>query len=122
MLAQHVNVEQTDYGLPDLLKYIPASVANSAAEGMIQLARSDWAGEIAFLMAAVGLMNARNVVETVSTDYRKLNMARARSKKPLLFDHHIFKILHRQQRQLYSISGMSRIVDARSLVAGHWKI
>ena len=45
---------------------------------MIQLARSDWAGEIAFLMATIGLMNARNVVETVSTDYRKLNKAQGR--------------------------------------------
>src|SRR5262245_2470400 len=40
------------------------------------LARSDWAGEPAYLLAVVGMMNARNVVDTETVDNSEYNRKR----------------------------------------------
>jgi len=95
-----------------------------AAQDMIsKMAQSDWAGESAFLLAVIGLLNARNAVEFEHVDRRKLNRSRARSGKPALFEHKLLKIHHRQQQRVYgdgSADG-SHAPMRGHFVRGHFK-
>ena len=88
-----------------------------------QLARSDWAGEVAYLLAVIGLMNARNATELIAVDQRKLNQARVKRGVRPLFEHHVLKIHTRQQRRVSdSERGGSHEPIRGHFVAGHWKV
>lgn len=122
MLA-HTKPSIPNYGLPYPIG-IPRERINEYSEAMVDLARADWAGEPAYLLAVIGLLNARNAVETEAVDYRKLNHARMKRGKPPLFEHKLLKISRRQQKRVYNGSGpVSNHAPMRGhFVMGHWKV
>jgi hypothetical protein len=125
-IIQHTKALHPDYGHPTVLDVLRSSrgadAAEKAADLLAQLGCSDWAGEIAYLLATVGLMNARNTTEAVPVDLKKLNQARRKRGKPALLEHHILKI-HRHQQRRTSGSEAERTEALRGhFVAGHWKV
>jgi hypothetical protein len=63
------------------------------------------AGEPAFLLAVIGLINARNAVETETVNLIRLNRAREKRGKAPFFEHKVLKIAVRQQRRVYGEAG-----------------
>lgn len=122
-MLRHTHPVHPDWGLPDIASHLAAHQIEEAYELIHQLARSDWAGEVAYLLAVIGLMNARNASETVRSDYRKLNRARTKRGEPPLFEHHLLKIHDRQQRRVGDYSSHSKHAPMRGhFVSGHWKV
>lgn len=100
-------INHTDLGLADYQYTLPGlqEVPPEGVPDLIRLtrrlARADWAGEGTFLLAVIGLLNARNAVETVAVDQSKLNRARIKRGKTPLLDHKILKIAQRQVKRVY---------------------
>lgn len=77
---------------------IPAEVY---LQEMYELARADWAGEHAFLLSTLGLLNTRNVTETGTvTPSVKLNKARVRRGQSPLTAHHVLTISNRVKQRV----------------------
>jgi hypothetical protein len=115
-----------DYGLPRSLGMIeiPPDRFHDVCQGINDLARSDWAGEPAFILAVIGLMNARNAVETVSVDHTKLNRARIKRGKLPFLEYKTLKIAQRRINRIYP-DGQHRANYAPMrghFVKGHWKV
>jgi hypothetical protein len=92
-----------------------------AEKHMHDLIRSDWAGEIRFFYAILGLLNARNVAETERVEYSRLNKHRAKSKKFPLSTHTLLKIRTAHRRSLIG-SGNAGPAEIRAhFVRGHFK-
>lgn len=89
-----------------------------------ELARADWAGEVSYILAVIGLLNARNVVEMQAVDHGALNKARVRRGRPPLFEYKLLKIASRHQRRAYGATG--RHGDYAPMrghfVRGHFKV
>lgn len=101
-LANHSGPVPADCQLLlSVLQGIPPAAMLDFIRLQRQLARADWAGEGTFLLAVVGLLNARNAVETVAVDQGKLNRARVKRGKAPLLDHKILKIAQRQVQRVY---------------------
>jgi hypothetical protein len=93
-----------------------------SAEHMSKLIQSDWAGEIRCMFAILGLLNARNVVETEKVDYHKLNRHRVAKGKPSLSSHTLLKIRAVHKRSLIGRSGGAGSAEIRAhFVRGHFK-
>jgi hypothetical protein len=91
-------------------------------DSLIALSRSDWAGEIKFLFAALGLLNARNVVERQRADLTRLNRARVRSGKPPFLDREVVRIRALHRPSLAPSGSRAEAADVRShFVRGHFK-
>jgi hypothetical protein len=91
-------------------------------DGLIALSRSDWAGEIKFIFAALGLLNARNVVERQRVDLTRLNRARVRSGKPPFLAREVLKIRALHRPSLAPSGSRAEAADVRShFVRGHFK-
>ena len=125
-LHNHTSIVFPDYGAPDLgVDNVALLGPNGLADFgklYVQLARSDWAGEIAFLLATIGLINARNAVEKVPVNQVKLNRARVKRGQTPLLDHHVLKIHVRQERRVARETGDSSNIKLRGhFVAGHFK-
>ena len=121
-MMRHTHPASSDWGLPEPVG-VPANQLNDFYDLIHQLARSDWAGEVAYLLAVIGLMNARNASELTPSNYAKLNRARSKVGKPPLFEHHILKIHERQQRRVGAGASHATHAPMRGhFVAGHWKI
>jgi len=90
---------------------------------MRTLGHSDWAGEIRYLVAILGLLNARNVTETERIDFKKLNKRRAGQKKFPLSAHTLLKIRPAHKPSLIGASGdVARSGELRAhFVRGHFK-
>ena len=69
------------------------------------LARSDWAGEPAFILAVIALLNARNAIEIDTVDNTAFNKKRAKRGRLPLFSHKVLKIAHRQIKRVYGDAG-----------------
>jgi hypothetical protein len=97
---------------------IPESVAE---EYYSKLARSDWAGEIRYLFAVLGLLNTRNVAEAETVSYERLNKQRVRADKPPLSTHTLLKIRSVHRRALTG-KGSGVTAETRAhFVRGHFK-
>jgi hypothetical protein len=115
--------------LSDLVEVDLADFANDVLtgnqivdDGLIALARSDWAGEIKFVFAALGLLNARNVVERQRADLTRLNRARVRSGKPPFLDREVLKIRALHRPSLAPTGSRAEAADVRGhFVRGHFK-
>lgn len=59
---------------------------------LFEYAMEDWGGEFRFIIAILGLLNARNVVELQRVDMEPVNRKRAKSGKRQLFTHDLIKI------------------------------
>ena len=118
-MLNHTAPSYPDYGVP-LPIGVPRDQISRFYEITAELARSDWAGEAGYLLAVIGLLNARNAAETESVDLKKLNKARVKRGKLPLFSHKLLKIHHRQIRRAGDGSG-DHIVMRGHFVRGHFK-
>lgn len=86
------------------------------------LAQSDWAGEIRYLFAILGLLNSRNATETERVEYGKLNKQRIKHKKHLLSAHTLLKIRPTHKPSLIGAAGVARSGEIRAhFCRGHFK-
>ena len=120
-MINHTNVVPADYGMP--MPYgIETHRIPEFYDVISQLARSDWAGEASYLLAVIGLMNARNAAEMLPVNYTKLNKARLKRNDKPLFEHHVLKIHSRiQQRVPLTGKGGDHSAMRGHFVRGHFK-
>lgn len=87
------------------------------------LGRSDWAGEIRYLIAILGLLNARNVAELEPVQFTKLNKHRVKQKRQPLSAHTLLKIRSTHKPSLLTgAAGHIRSGEIRAhFVRGHFK-
>jgi hypothetical protein len=112
-----------DYGIPALPDNVPPGYEQQFYEVIADLSRSDWAGEPAYLLAVVGLLNAKNAVETSTVEYHKLNRARVKRGKHPLLEHKVLKIARRQLQRVYGADGVrgNYAPMRRHFCRGHFK-
>ena len=120
-ILQHTHPCETDYGWPMPFGLRPDQY-REFYETIGQLARSDWAGECTYLLAVIGLMNARNAVEKSTTDVTKLNRSRKKRGQLPLFEHHVVKVHTRQQSRVNGAGSGDHAAMRGHFVAGHWKV
>ena len=101
MMTNHTAIAMPDFRMT-VFDYIEPHQYQQAMEALFELARSDWAGELAYMLAVVGLLNVRNAVETEHVDRVKINRSRAKAGKLPLFEHHVLKISGRQRKRVYT--------------------
>lgn len=99
-MMQHTSIEMADYDMP-LPVGVPRSKWPEFFDAMADLARADWAGEPGFILAVIGLMNARNAVELEPAELGRLNKARAKRGHPPLYEHKLLKIADRRMLRSY---------------------
>lgn len=88
------------------------------------LVRSDWAGEIRYLIAILGMLNARNVSETEKVEFIKLNKQRRQRGKLPLSTHTVLKIrpAHKPSLLAHANGSSGRSAEIRAhFVRGHFK-
>jgi hypothetical protein len=103
-MLNHTHPIPPDYDIP-LPIGVPHDRIRDFYQALADLARADWAGEASYILAVIGLLNARNAVETQPVELPKLNRARIRRGKLPLFSHKLLKIAHRQQLRVYGKDG-----------------
>jgi hypothetical protein len=87
-----------------------------------RLAHSDWGGEKRYLIAALGLLNARNVAEVEHVDKTKQNRKRRNRGQHELCSHTMLKIRAIHKRSFLGKKGSGSGEDVRKhFVSGHWK-
>ena len=91
---------------------------------LIEVLSSDWGGEVRYLFAVLGLLNAQNVPVSTRTDLSKLNKARARRGHRQLQDHTVLTIRATHKASLLPprASSTERGTEIRaSFIRGHFK-
>ena len=84
--------------------------------------QNDWNGELPFIFAMLGILNARNISEHEYADRTELNKKRARRGKLPLSSHHTLTINPRVRR-FFRSSGKGEVADLRAhFVRGHFKV
>jgi hypothetical protein len=68
------------------------TIQPNIAKRLLEYALEDWGGESRFLVAILGLLNTRNVVQTETVDMELTNKKRERSGKRPLFSHDLIKV------------------------------
>jgi hypothetical protein len=126
-LMQHTNIVVPDYGLPlvpEELMLRPQAEQDKIFSVIDELARSDWAGEVSFLLAVIGLLNARNVVERERVDLSRKNKARVKRGRRPFMEHSVLKI-HRGQIKRAAAgqpSGTGHGPIRYHVCSGHFKV
>jgi hypothetical protein len=122
MMTNHTAIAIPDFRMT-VFDYIEPYQYQQAMEAMFELARSDWAGELAYMLAVIGLLNVRNAVETEHVDRVRINRSRAKAGKLPLFEHHVLKISGRQRKRVYKNgAGTSDHAPMRAhFCRGHFK-
>jgi len=94
-----------------------------AGKRMADLAQRDWGGELRFMVATLGLLNARNVAQTEPVDQTEHNRKRARRGRAPLFSYSVLKVRPNLiQRGLQGRAGAIEAADVRlHFVRGHFK-
>jgi hypothetical protein len=88
----------------------------------IQYAYEDWGGEMRFMIALLGLLNARNVAQAETVNKEKHNIKRKKLGKPPLFSHILLKIRHEIYAHDADGVAASQNRDLRlHFVRGHFK-
>jgi len=126
-LLEHTGTTLPDYGtpmFPEDITQIPRPKLDKILSMIYDLARSDWAGEVSFLLAVIGLLNARNVVERERVDVSRKSHARIKRGRPAFFEHHLLKIQRRQITRAARAPGTDQQHGKirRHVCAGHWKV
>lgn len=120
-MIAHTEPCMPDYG-PPVADGLTISELETYASIMSRLSCADWAGEPAYLLAVIGLLNARNATETETVDHHKLNRARVKRGKLPLLEHKVLKIARRQQRRYVTDVHGSHTHARGHFVMGHWKV
>lgn len=114
----------------NLTKYIEICVAPYCVDKdllqtdtpLFRLSQSDWAGEIRYFLAVLGLINAKNVMETQRVDKTEHNRKRRKHGQPPLHSHTLLKIRAMHRRSFLGQRGKGTSEDIRKhFVVGHWK-
>jgi hypothetical protein len=91
-------------------------------ETMANLMRSDWAGEIRYLISVLGLLNARNVAMREPVDKTAHNAKRFKARQLPLFSHTILKLRPAHKPTMVrGASGDLRAEVRSHFVSGHFK-
>jgi hypothetical protein len=107
-----------DFGI-GLLSSIPLDVVKQLGSYALE----DWGGEMRFLVAMLGLLNTRNVVQMEEVNKDKHNVKRIKQGKLPLFSHKLLKIRHTMMRSASSGSAEHQHRDLRlHFVSGHFKV
>jgi hypothetical protein len=89
---------------------------------LMEYAIEDWGGEARFMIAVLGLLNTRNVAQTVNIDKTKENIQRIRHSKRTLFSHTLLKIRPQVWMRTSSASLAHQHGELRlHFVRGHFK-
>jgi hypothetical protein len=89
---------------------------------LAEYAIEDWGGEVRFMIAVLGLLNTRNVAQTVNIDKTKENTKRVYHGKRSLFSHTLLKIRPQVYMRTASDSLASQHMELRlHFVRGHFK-
>jgi hypothetical protein len=119
-MIRHTNPVLADYDMP-LPTGIPRERWREFYEAVTMLARADWAGEPSYILAVIGLLNARNAVEAVAPDMERLNKARRKRGVPPLFEHKVLKIANRRMTRPAGESGGDHAHMRQHFCRGHFK-
>jgi hypothetical protein len=76
----------------DFGQKLMASMPEDVIEDFVQYSYEDWGGEMRFMIAMLGMLNARNVVEAETVNKEKHNVKRKKQGKTPLFSHTLLKI------------------------------
>ena len=126
-MAAHVRPYVPDYGLPEGLEELgDRTTVTEVLKMLFDLARSDWAGEIQYLLAVIGMLNARNATELVHVDRTKMNRARVRNGKLPFFEHKVLRIHHKRHQRVYDGAtpppAEGHAPMRQHFCRGHWKV
>jgi hypothetical protein len=92
------------------------------ASRLAEYAIEDWGGEVRFMIAVLGLLNTRNVAQTVNIDKTKENIQRIRHSKRALFSHTLLKIRPQIYTHYIGESAIHQYNELRlHFVRGHFK-
>jgi hypothetical protein len=120
-MIHHTDIVLPDFGIP-IASDLPRDKYDEFYSMIFQLARSDWAGEAGYLLAVIGLLNARNATTAEAVDHSKLNHARIKRGRPPLFEHRVLKITHRHMTRPPGSSSDNSYAALRAhMVRGHFK-
>lgn len=95
-----------------------------STDHFVQAVQQDWHGEVRFLLAALALLNARNVTETHEIDHTEFNRKRARRGRSPLTSHTTLTIRAEHRAGLVPAargSGAERAQIRSHFVRGHFK-
>jgi hypothetical protein len=106
----------------DFGRRLIASLPKDAQNRFAEYALEDWGGEMRFMIAMLGLLNARNVAYTETVNKDEHNIKRQKQGKLPLFSHKLLKI----RREIYAHdAGRMAASQNRDLrfhfVSGHFK-
>jgi hypothetical protein len=118
VMASHVCPDMADYGFE---RAPPGIIEDEWYKLITDLARADWAGEVAYWFSVIGLLNARNVAENETVDNTKHNRLRAKHGKRPLASHTIVKISQRLHGLMRQASGGKNENLPAHMVRGHFK-
>jgi hypothetical protein len=123
-MVNHTDLAMADhhYVLPGLATLSPQQRKDFTEVSRL-MSRADWAGEAVYLLAVVGLLNARNAIELEPVDLSRINRARLKNDKRLLFEHKLLRIARRVHKRVYP-DGKGHVDHApmrAHMVRGHWK-
>jgi hypothetical protein len=99
-----------------------ASLPKDLQDQFAEYAYEDWGGEMRFMIAMLGLLNTRNVVESETVNKEKHNIKRKKDGKPPLFSHILLKV--RPEIYVHDAGNMAATQhrDLRfHFVSGHFK-
>jgi hypothetical protein len=92
---------------------------------LYEFAAEDWGGEGRFIVAALGLLNARNAIVRMETDYVRSNPKRVKCGRLPLFSYTTLKLRSTHKRTAHPLRG-GRVMEGRELrahfVRGHFKV
>lgn len=88
---------------------------------LLEYGLEDWGGETRFIVAVLGLLNARNVVRTEKVDKEFENIKRARKGKRPLFTHTLIKVRPFIVTRSEATTGKGHRNLKLSFVRGHFK-
>lgn len=116
-MLRHTMPVMPDYGTPNPPYGLTLAEQEQFAEMILDLARADWAGEVAYLLAVIGMLNTRNAAETVRVDRSKINKSRIRSGKPPLMEHHLLTVHTKRKQRVFGGKGTG---DKHAAMRGHF--
>jgi hypothetical protein len=124
-MMNHTAQALTDFGAPVPPMWFTPPQIEKFYHALFQLARADWAGEVAYILATIGLMNTRNASDTVLVDKTEHNKKRAKQKQLPLFSHHRLRIHPKLSARVAAANKQtngSHSAMRMHLVRGHWKV
>jgi hypothetical protein len=117
-LGDIVQLQLADFGS----ETIALMQATNTLQDFAVLARSDWAGEVRYLIAVLGLLNARNVAQHDFVDNTTYNIKRTKARQTPLASHTLLKIRSTHKPVQRRGQQTDERVETRAhFVIGHFK-